>query len=57
VRNRSEKLGHRETAYQGILYFKGVHPGDHPHLTPSDEAFEAAVNWDLVSRVEKGKPL
>ncbi|HEV8574554.1 MAG TPA: HEAT repeat domain-containing protein, partial [Dehalococcoidia bacterium] len=57
VRNSGEKRGHRETAYAGILYFQGVHPRNHPHLTRSDQEFEAAVDWNLILRIEAGAPL
>jgi len=54
VRNPNEEIVHREAAYQGILWIKGVDPREHPWFK---EGFvEEIVDWNMISRIEAGLP-
>jgi hypothetical protein len=57
VRNSSHDRWTRGGAYSAILSIIGVPPGNHPHVTEDEEEFLANVDWDLISRVERGRPI
>lgn len=57
VRNPGHNRWTREGAYSAILSIVGVRPSEHPRLTEDEEQFLRNVDWDLISRVERGGPI